>query len=140
MTADLLGRQQRVEGARKLRISIVDQEPPASVAVVERHQQVARLLQHPSSVRFAGAGEILDSAAADRKEHEHVQAVTGPRRRLEERVTVVPPWRHRLPDCMARTLGRVLHVSTLRRGSDTMDRPRFSGHGAVPRVRWSRFS
>src|SRR5919201_2645260 len=60
--------------ARKLRVSIVDQEPHPPVALGECYQQVARLLQHPSGVGPAGAGEVLDSSAADRKEHEHVQA------------------------------------------------------------------
>jgi hypothetical protein len=63
-----------VEGARELRVAVVDQEPDPLVAVVELHQQVARLLQHPGGIRVAGAGEVLDPALADRKEDEHVQA------------------------------------------------------------------
>ena len=62
------------KAARELRVSVVDQEPHLPVAVVEIHQQVARLLQHPRRVGLAGAGEVLDAAAADREEDEHVEA------------------------------------------------------------------
>src|SRR5436190_8874804 len=34
----------------------------------------SRLLQHPAGVRFAGDREVLDAAAADGDEREHVQA------------------------------------------------------------------
>jgi hypothetical protein len=44
------------------------------VVVVECHKQVAGLLQHPGGVWVGGAGEVLDSAAADREEDEHVEA------------------------------------------------------------------
>src|ERR671934_181472 len=90
---DLLGRQEGVEGTRELRVAVVDQEPHLPVAVVELHQQVARLLQHPSPVRLVGAGEILDPAAADREEDEHVEAaqpdgVDGEEVAGEDRLTV----------------------------------------------------
>jgi hypothetical protein len=84
MTVIFLRRHQRVEGARELRVSIVDQEPHLPVAVVECDQQVARLLQHPRSVRLAGTGEVLNSSAADRKEDEHVQAAQPDRVDREE--------------------------------------------------------
>ena len=50
-----------VEGARELRVAIVDQEPHLAVVVVELHEQVARLLQHPGRVRLAGDREVLDA-------------------------------------------------------------------------------
>jgi hypothetical protein len=56
------------------RVAIVGQEPHLAIAVVGIHQQVARLLEHPRRVRAAGAGEILNPAAAHREEHEHVEA------------------------------------------------------------------
>src|SRR3954452_8137685 len=71
---DLPARQESVEGGRELRVSVVDQEPHLPAAVVELHQQVASLLQHPRAVRFAGAGEVLDPTAPDREEDEHVHA------------------------------------------------------------------
>jgi hypothetical protein len=49
---DLLARQERIEGARELRVSVVDHEPHPPVAVIELHQQVAGLLQHPRRVRL----------------------------------------------------------------------------------------
>jgi hypothetical protein len=51
----------------------MDEEPHLPVLIARLHQQVARL-QHPSAVRAAGAGEVLNPAAADRQEDEHVQA------------------------------------------------------------------
>src|SRR6266536_2174161 len=62
---DVLAREEGVEGARELGVAVMDQEPQLSIAVVELHEQVARLLQHPGGVRLAGAGDIFDSAAAD---------------------------------------------------------------------------
>ncbi len=41
--------------------------------VVESHEQVACLLQHPGRVRLAGDSEVLDAAAADGNECEHVE-------------------------------------------------------------------
>jgi len=71
---DVLAREESVEGGGELRVSVVDQEPHLPAAVVEVHQQVARLLEHPGRVWLAGAGQVLDAAAADGKNHEHVQA------------------------------------------------------------------
>jgi hypothetical protein len=74
----------RASKARELRVTVVDQEPHPPVAVVELHQQVARLLQHPRRVRVAGAGDVLDAATADRGEDEHVQALQPDRVDREE--------------------------------------------------------
>jgi hypothetical protein len=71
---DPLATEEGVEGARELRVAVVDQEPHLPLSVVEIHQQVARLLQHPGGVRFAGGGEVLGAAAANGEEDEHVQA------------------------------------------------------------------
>jgi hypothetical protein len=71
---DVLGGQQGVKGTRELRVAIVDQEPHPPLAVVEMHQQIARVLQHPRRVRLARAREVLDAAAADGDEAEHVEA------------------------------------------------------------------
>jgi hypothetical protein len=71
---DVLAFEESVEGAWELGIAVVDQESHWLVAVVELHEQVACLLQHPCSVRLAGAADVLHSAAADREKHEHVQA------------------------------------------------------------------
>ena len=69
---DRLPCQQRVEVLGELRVSVVDEELNVPVAVIEFHQQVAGLLKHPSRVRLACAGEVVDAAAADRDEGEHV--------------------------------------------------------------------
>jgi hypothetical protein len=60
------------------------QEPHPPAAVVEIHQQVARLLQHPGSVRPGRAGEVLDPPTAEREEDEHVQATQPDRVDCEE--------------------------------------------------------
>jgi hypothetical protein len=65
---DSVALEEGVEGARELRVTIVDQEPHLAVLVVELHKQVARLLQHPGRVRLAGNREVLDAAAPDREE------------------------------------------------------------------------
>ena len=71
---DLVALEEGVEGARELRVAIVDQEPHLAVVVVEFHEQVARLLQHPGRARLAGDREVLQAAAPDREEDEHVEA------------------------------------------------------------------
>ncbi len=64
-----------VEGAAELRVPVVEQEPRPLTAIIEVHQQVARLLQHLLGVWAARAGQILDPPAADADEDEHVQAL-----------------------------------------------------------------
>src|SRR5436853_21553 len=65
--------EEGVEGATELRITVVDQQPRPLAAIVEVNQQVARLLEHPGAVRVARARDVLDPAAADANEHEHIQ-------------------------------------------------------------------
>src|SRR6266581_2343404 len=60
---DSVALEEGVEGTRELRVAVVDQEPHLAVVVVELHEQVACLLQHPWSVRLAGDREVLDAAA-----------------------------------------------------------------------------
>ena len=62
-----------VEAAAELAVAVVDQQPRPLPAIIEVDQQVARLLQHPDSVRVARAGHVLDPAAADAHEDQHVQ-------------------------------------------------------------------
>jgi hypothetical protein len=81
---DVLGRQEGVEGAWEFRVAVMDTKPHLLLAVVELHHQVARLLQHPAGVWLAGAGEVFDPPAADRKEDEHVQAAQPDRVDREE--------------------------------------------------------
>src|SRR5262249_41530420 len=107
---DALACEGGVEGARELLVPVVDQEPHPPVAVVEVHQQVARRLGNPAGVGVAGAGEVLDPAAADREEDQYPQApkperlhgeeVSGQDRfalRAQERAPLLPValWRRR---------------------------------------------
>jgi len=48
--------------------------PHLAITVVEIHQQVARLLQHPGGIRPTRASDVLDAATADGDEGEHVEA------------------------------------------------------------------
>src|SRR5947208_3776090 len=50
---DAFTAEDAVEGAAELRVPIVDQEARPPAAVVEVHQQVARLLGHPRRIRLA---------------------------------------------------------------------------------------
>src|SRR6266511_2156080 len=70
---DPLALENSIEGAAELRVPIVDQKPWPLAAIVEVHQQVARLLHHPGAVGVARAGHVLDPAAAGADEDEHVQ-------------------------------------------------------------------
>ena len=92
-----------VEGAAELRVTVVDQEARPATTIIKIHQQVACLLRHPATVGVACSSDVLDSAAADADEHEHVhtaqqdgvhgEEVTGKRRRgvlAQERAPVQP--------------------------------------------------
>jgi hypothetical protein len=72
---DPVALEDAIEGASELRVAIVDQEPWPQSALVEIDDQVARLLDHPSSIGIAGTGQVLDPARPDRDEEEHIQPV-----------------------------------------------------------------
>jgi hypothetical protein len=63
-----------VEGAAELGVAIVDQQAQRLLPIVDRHQQVERLLGCPGAGRGRGAGDELDSAALERDEEEHVDS------------------------------------------------------------------
>jgi len=54
-----------VEAAAELGVAIVDQQAQRLPAIVDRHQQVARLLGCPGTGRVRGAGDELDPAALE---------------------------------------------------------------------------
>src|SRR5689334_4532392 len=56
---DALSPEGLVEGVAELRVAIVDEEPER-LLVAEPHDQVARLLGDPPSVRIRRAGDVLD--------------------------------------------------------------------------------
>jgi hypothetical protein len=62
-----------IEGDGELRVAVVDQEARPPAAVVEIHQRVARLLDHPGAVGPARAGDVFDPACPDRDDEEHVR-------------------------------------------------------------------
>jgi len=80
-----------IAAAAELGVAIVDEEAERLLAIVECHQQVARLLGDPGARRFRRAGDELDPAAIKRDEEEHVdpfqpggldgEEITGDRRR-----------------------------------------------------------
>jgi len=80
-----------IETAAELGVAVVNQEASCLLAVVEGHQQVARLLGCSSRRRVACAGDELDSTCLEREEEEHVdpfqsggldgEEITGERRR-----------------------------------------------------------
>ena len=55
----------------ELRVAVVD-EKPERLLVAELHDQVARLLSDPASVRVRAAGDVLDPARRQRDEEQGV--------------------------------------------------------------------
>jgi hypothetical protein len=88
-----------IAAAAELGVAIVDEEAERLLAIVEGHQQVARLLGDPGACRVRRAGDELDPPAPERDEEEHVdpcqpggldgEEITGQRRRrvLAEKVS-----------------------------------------------------
>jgi hypothetical protein len=62
----------------------MDQEAHPPATVVELHQHVPGLLQHPGGVRIGGAGDELDPAGSEREEDEHIQPLQPHRLNGEE--------------------------------------------------------
>ena len=60
-----------VEGVAELGVAIVDEEPER-LLVAELHDEVARLLGDPASVRIRAAGDVLDPSRRERDEEEDV--------------------------------------------------------------------
>ncbi len=65
--------EHRIEGAAELRIAVMDQELCWPAAILKVHDQIARLLGHPGSVGVPRHCYVLDLAAAEADEHEHIQ-------------------------------------------------------------------
>jgi hypothetical protein len=61
-----------IAASTELGVAIVDDEAERLLAILERHQQVARLLGDPGACRVRGTGDELDPAALQRDEEEHV--------------------------------------------------------------------
>ena len=68
---DGLGAEDLVEGVRELRVAIVYEEPEG-VLIAELHDEVARLLGHPTPVGIRGGGDVLDPSRRERDEEQHV--------------------------------------------------------------------
>jgi len=64
-----------IEGGAELRVAIVNEKSWPLTAIVEIHQQVASLLEHPRPVRVARTSDVLDTTTTDANEDEHVQPV-----------------------------------------------------------------
>src|SRR6266545_7267797 len=62
------------EGAAELRVAVVNQKARPRAAVVEVHQQVARLLAHPGRIRLARTGDVFDPTRPDRNEEARTAA------------------------------------------------------------------
>lgn len=68
---DALRAEDLVEGVTELRVAIVDEEPER-LLVAELHDEVARLLGDPASVRIRAAGDVLDPPSRERDEEQDV--------------------------------------------------------------------
>src|SRR5918996_83603 len=69
---DALGAEDLVEGVAELLVAVVDEESEGLV-ISEFHDQVARSLGDPASVRTRGTGDVLDSSRRQRDEEEDVE-------------------------------------------------------------------
>src|SRR6266849_9952858 len=70
---DPLGAEHIIEPAAELPIPIVNEQPEGLV-IAELHDEVARLLGDPASIRVRGAGDVLDPSRRQRDEEENVDA------------------------------------------------------------------
>ena len=66
---DALGAEDLIEGVAELRVAIVDEESER-VLVAELHDEVARLLGNPASVRIRAAGDVLDPPSREMKKED----------------------------------------------------------------------
>jgi hypothetical protein len=87
---DPFAAEDRVEPAAELAVAIVDQQPERPLTLVERHQQVARLLFHPPALGVARYGDVLDPAPLERDEEQHVEPLQ-PERLDREEITSKDP-------------------------------------------------
>jgi hypothetical protein len=70
-----------VEAAAKLAVAVVEEEAKGLLPIVEEHQQVARLLCDPATIRIGRARHELDPAALERvaARYREVQSMLGSR-------------------------------------------------------------
>src|SRR6059058_2805809 len=68
---DALCSEDLVERVAELGVAIMDEEPER-LLIVELHDEVARLLGEPASVRIRAAGEVLDPSRRERDEEEDI--------------------------------------------------------------------
>src|SRR6266498_3490438 len=62
---DALGAEDLIEGVAELRVAIVDEESEG-VLPAELHEEVARMLGDPASVRIRAASDVLNPPARER--------------------------------------------------------------------------
>src|SRR5262245_40603744 len=66
-----LAAEHLIEGVAELPVAVMD-EKPKRLLVSELHQEVARLLRDPATVRIRGAGDVFDPSRRQRDEEEDV--------------------------------------------------------------------
>ncbi len=71
----ILRRKDRIEGSRKLGVTVVDQETHRQASVLDVPTQLARLLGHPSTGRVRGAAGQMDTATAELDEKQHIEGL-----------------------------------------------------------------
>jgi len=81
---DVDGGEHGVEGGGELAVAVADQEPEASVGVVEVHEQVAGLLGQPGSGRVRGDAQDVYPARGVFDDEERVQPVQRDRVEMEQ--------------------------------------------------------
>src|SRR5712691_4846250 len=108
--ANAVGAEDLVELACELAVAVTDQKPRLDVLIAKLHQQVARLLGHPATVRVGRDPGDADAPGRKFDEEQHVEPLEeervdgeevaledAPRLRTQElRPTLLKPFRRRL--------------------------------------------
>jgi hypothetical protein len=81
---DVDGGEHSVEGGGELAVAVTDEEPEASVGVVEVHEQVAGLLGQPGSRRVRSDAQDVYPAGGVLDDEERVQPVQRDRVEMEQ--------------------------------------------------------
>jgi hypothetical protein len=81
---DVDGGEHSVEGGGELAVAVTDEEPEASVGVVEVHEQVAGQLREPGSGWMSGDAEDVHAAGGVLDDEERVEPVQRDRVEVEQ--------------------------------------------------------
>jgi hypothetical protein len=82
--SDAFRAEDLVERAAELAVAVAEEKPRPDALIVELHQQVARLLSHPATIRIGGDAGNSDAASRQLDEEQDVKALQEERVDSEE--------------------------------------------------------